>query len=60
MEVLRQNRVGEIQDKRNAQKDLLEDAKDALKFKDTVKAVSIIKGYAGPDLLLGYDKNDWD
>ena len=60
MEVLRQNRMGEILDKRNAQKDLLEDAKDALSFKDTAKAVSIVKGYAGPDLLLGYDKNDWD
>ena len=60
MEVLRQNRVGEIQDKRNAQKDLLEDAKDALKFKDTVKAVSIVKGYQGAMFLRNYDKEDWD
>ncbi len=60
MEVLRQNRMGEILDKRNAQKDLLEDAKYALSLKDTAKAVSTIKSYAGPALLLGYDKNDWD
>ena len=60
MEVLRQNRMGEILDKRIAQKDLLEDAKDALSQKDTAKAVSILKGYQGPMLLVNYDKEDWD
>ena len=60
MEVLRQNRVGEIQDKRSAQKDLLEDAKFALSTRDTVKAVEILRGYQGAMFLRNYDKEDWD
>ena len=60
MEVLRQNRMGEILDKRNAQKDVLEDAKDALSQKDTAKAVGIVRGYQGAMFLRNYDKEDWD
>ena len=60
MEVLRQNRVGEIQDKRNAQKDVLEDAKDALSLKDTAKAVEILRSYQGAMFLRNYDKDDWE
>ena len=60
MEVLRQNRVGEIQDKRNAQKDVLEDAKDALSLKDTAKAVEILRSYQGAMFLRSYDKDDWE
>lgn len=60
MEVLRQNRMGEILDKRNAQKDVLEDAKDALSQKDTAKAVEIIRGYQGAMFLRNYDKEDWE
>jgi hypothetical protein len=60
MEVLRQNRMGEILDKRNAQKDVLEDAKDALSQKDTAKAVEIVRGYQGAMFLRNYDKEDWD
>ena len=60
MEVLRQNRVGEIQDKRNAQKDVLEDAKDALSLKDTAKAVEILRSYQGAMFLRNYDRDDWE
>ena len=60
MEVLRQNRMGEILDKRNAQKDMLEDAKDALSQKDTAKAVEIVRGYQGAMFLRNYDKEDWE
>ena len=60
MEVLRRNRMGEILDKRNAQKDVLEDAKDALSQKDTAKAVEIVRGYQGAMFLRNYDKEDWD
>ena len=60
MEVLRQNRMGEILDKRNAQKDVLEDAKFALSTRDTAKAVEILRGYQGAMFLRNYDKEDWD
>ena len=60
MDVIREERLGKIEDMRIFQKDVLEDAKYALSLKDTAKAVGIIKSYAGPDLLLGYDKNDWE
>ena len=60
LEVLRQNRMGEILDKRNAQKDVLEDAKDALSQKDTAKAVKIVRDYQGAMFLRNYDKEDWE
>ena len=60
MDVTREERLGKIEDMRIFQKDVLDEAKYALSLKDTAKAVGIVKGYAGPDLLLGYDKNDWE
>ena len=60
LEVLRQNRQGEIADMRNAQKDVLEDAKDALFDRDTAKAVSLVKDYAGAMLLRQSDKREWE
>ena len=60
LEVLRQNRQGEIADMRNAQKDILEDAKDALADNDTAKAVSMLKEYAGAMLLRQSDKKEWE
>ena len=60
MDVIREERLGKIEDMRIFQKDVLEEAKYALSLKDTAKAVESIKAYAGPALLLGYDKNDWD
>lgn len=60
MEILRQNRLGEISDKRNAQKDLLDDAKDALADKDTAKAVEIVTGYKGAMFLRGSYKEEWE
>ena len=60
MEILRQNRLGVISDKRNAQKDLLDDAKDALADRDTAKAAEIISGYKGAMLLRGRDADDWN
>ena len=59
LEILRQNRQGEISDMRNAQKDLLEDAKDALSVKDTLKAVKILKDYGGAMLLNTGDAMEW-
>ena len=52
--------MGEISDKRTVQKDLLQDAKDALADGDSAKAIAIITDYKGPMLLNGYDKSDWD
>jgi len=60
MDVVREERLGKIEDMRIFQKDVLEEAKYALSLKDTAKAVETIKAYAGPALLVGYDKNDWD
>jgi hypothetical protein len=60
MDVIREERLGKIEDMRIFQKDVLEEAKYALSLKDTAKAVETIKAYAGPALLLGYDKNDWE
>lgn len=59
MEVLRQNRLGEITDKRTLMKDLLADAKLDLKDGDTAKAVKAIQEYNGPMLLVGDDVEAW-
>lgn len=59
MEVLRQNRQGHIADMRNAQKDILEDAKISLEDGDTVKAVNALKAYAGAQLLRPSDAAEW-
>ena len=60
MEVLRQNRQGQIADMRNAQKDILEDAKISLEDGDTAKAVKALKDYAGAMLLRPSDAAEWN
>lgn len=60
MEVLRQNRQGQIADMRNAQKDILEDAKISLEDGDTAKAVASLKNYAGAQLLRPSDAAEWN
>lgn len=60
MEVLRQDRLGAISDMRNAQKDMLQDAKDALEDGDTAKAVSVLQGYTGGMLLRPDDRKKWE
>ena len=59
MEVLRQNRLGEMSDKRNAMKDLLEDAKDAIALGDTAKAVGILGENKGFVLLRQDEQDEW-
>lgn len=59
MEVLRQNRLGDISDKRNAMKDLLEDAKDAMALGDTAKAVGILGDNKGYVLLRQDEQDEW-
>ena len=59
MEVLRQNRLGEISDKRNAMKDLLEDAKDAIALGDSAKAVGILGENKGFVLLRQDEQDEW-
>jgi hypothetical protein len=60
MEVLRQNRQGQIADMRNAQKDILDDAKISLEDGDTAKAVKALKDYAGAMLLRPSDAAEWN
>ena len=60
LEVLRQNRLGEIEDMRNAQKDLLSSANDALDKGDTAAAAKIVTEYKGAMLLYTGDKSEWD
>ena len=60
MEVLRQDRLGAITDMRSAQKDMLQDAKDALEDGDTAKAVSVVTGYTGAMFLARDDKKKWE
>lgn len=59
MEVLRQNRLGEISDKRTAMKDLLEDAKDAMADGDTTKAVGLLGDIKGFVLLRQDEQDEW-
>ena len=59
MEVLRQNRLGEISDKRTVMKDLLEDAKDAIALGDTAKAVGILGENKGYVLLRQDEQEEW-
>ena len=60
LEVLRQNRLGEIEDMRNAQKDLLANANVALDKGDTAAAAKIVTEYKGAMLLYTGDKSEWD
>jgi hypothetical protein len=45
---------------RSAQKDLLQDAGDALEDGDTAKAVSIVTEYKGAMFLIRDDKKKWE
>ena len=60
MEILRQNRLGAIEDLRNHQKDLYADAMGAMAARDTVAAYNIVKDYKGPMLLSVGDRKDWN
>lgn len=60
MEVLRQNRLGVIEDMRNHLKDLYTEAMDAMADKDSLKAYKIVDEYKGPMLLNQGDRKDWD
>ena len=60
LEVLSQNRLGEIEDMRLAQKDLLSDANSALDKGDTAAAAKIVTEYKGAMLLYTGDKSEWD
>ncbi len=60
LEVLRQNRLGQIEDLRNAQKDMLASANDALDKGDTSAAAKIVTEYKGAMLLYTGDKSEWD
>lgn len=60
MEVLRQNRLGAIEDMRNHLKDLYTEAMDAMADKDSIKAYKIVDEYKGPMLLNQGDHKDWD
>ncbi len=60
MEVLRQNRLGVIEDMRNHLKDLYTEAMDAMADNDSLKAYKIVDEYNGPMLLNQGDRKDWD
>jgi len=60
MEILRQNRLGAIEDMRNVQKDLYADAMGAMDSKDSVAAYNVVNNYKGPMLLNQSDRKDWE
>ena len=60
MEILRQNRLGAIEDLRNQQKDLYAEAMGAMAARDTVAAFNVVKDYKGPMLLSQGDRKDWN
>jgi hypothetical protein len=60
MEILRQNRLGAIEDLRNQQKDLYAEAMGAMAARDTVAAYNVVKDYKGPMLLNQGDRKDWN
>lgn len=60
LEVKRQERLGEIEDMRNAQKDVLANANAALDKGDSSAAVKMVTEYKGAMLLYTGDKSDWD
>ena len=60
MEILRQNRLGAIEDLRNQQKDLYADAMGAMAARDTVAAYKVVSEYKGPMLLSQGDRKDWN
>jgi len=60
LEVVRQNRLGSIEDMRNVQKDLLASANAAFDKGDTAAALKIVTEYKGAMLLYSGDKSEWD
>ena len=60
LEVVRQNRLGEIEDLRNVQKDLLASANASLDGGDTAAAVKVVSEYKGAMLLYTGDRSEWD
>ncbi|MCF0224478.1 MAG: hypothetical protein HUK20_09420, partial [Fibrobacter sp.] len=60
LEVLRQNRLGEIEDLRNANKDAFDEVNEALDKGDSATAMKVVSEYKGPVLLYGDDKAEWD
>ncbi len=60
MEILRQDRLGAIEDKRNHLKDLFADAMDAIADRDSAKAFEIVNAYKGPMLLQKSDRETWE
>ena len=60
MEILRQNRLGAIEDLRNQQKDLYAEAMGAMAARDSVAAFNIVNNYKGPMLLNQGDRKDWN
>lgn len=60
MEILRQNRLGAIEDLRNQQKDVYADAMGAMAARDTVAAYNVVNAYKGPMLLSQGDRKDWE
>ena len=60
LEILRQNRLGAIEDLRNHQKDLYADAMGAMAARDTVAAYKVVTEYKGPMLLSQGDRKDWN
>ena len=60
MEILRQDRLGAIEDKRNHLKDLLTDVMDAIADRDSAKAFEIVGAYKGPMLLGKSDRETWE
>ncbi len=59
LEVVRQNRLGEIEDKRNANKDVYDAVNAALDKGDTATAIKLVADYKGPVLLYNNDKAEW-
>ncbi len=60
LEVIRQNRIGEIEDMRNAQKDLYTNVNAALDKNDSAAALKMVAEYKGANLLYGGAKEDWE
>ena len=60
LEIVRQNRLGEVEDMRNVQKDLLANANGALAQGDTAAAVKIVTEYKGAKVLYSGDQSEWD
>lgn len=59
MELLRQERLGFIDEKRTLQRDLFEDAQESLEKGDSVKAIELVKSYNGAMFLRKKEQAKW-